>query len=477
MCRRVFFFIAVVLFTSGCAGARSPIPTPFPTSEPTGTIVPSGPVVLSVTELLNAPGLYLDTVVQLTGRLRKAPLVICDSDYYPSPASWGLGEEGLLAAAGGFDDQVRTLLPKDLTMTVEGRWRRWEGMVGCGKQAQRQEVWYLDVNRILSPNPLSLITLTPPSGIEISAVTTEATLPAAGGDDEGEVIEPLLPEATPVLTEPTRLPEDYPGLPGVESSPIIPPFETPTIDTAPYPGQAEATVPPSGTGTPQASEGPGGIVDKGSIDDAISDNLVISSLAAGTTDSWRYQVQQGDEGLYLYAIAPPPADIILSIYKDGQAIINNQNIAPAGSPETLHAPQLRGPGTYEIRIATSGETATAYGLTIYNDPILPVTIGGMIAPGSPRNSVPLPAGATQFWFFTANAGDVVAIRLKPKGEQDAAADLYDPNADYIVSIDNTDEGIEEYREVKLSTSGLHAIRVFEYYGLQPMTYDLEINFR
>jgi len=490
MGRKLFFLIAVISLVTGCTGVRSLSPTPFPTAGPTATMPAGGPIALSVTELLNAPGLYLDATVQLTGRLRKMPLIICDSDYYPSPAGWGLGEEGLMANAGGFDDQVRSLLPGDLTMTVEGRWRRWEGMVGCGKQAQKQEVWYLDVSRILSPNPLTQITLTPSSGVEISAITAEAPAPAPDEMPEPPELQETPADTsipTPGFEGSTEFPEVNPDAPGGYPAPgaTDPTTQTPIADSTPLPGQtitatlpSDTSMPPSiSTGTPGPPAGPGGLVNRGDIDNAITDNFTMSSLAAGATDSWRYEILQPDEKLYFQAIAPLPADLILSIYKDGQVVINNQNTAAAGSPEILNAPQLPGPGVYEIRIAAKGGVATEYGFTIYDDPNYPVTIGGMISPGSPRNGLQLAAGAIQFWFFTAKAGDTMGIRLKPQGEADLAADLYQPGGVYAGAIDNGYEGEEEYKEVTLTETGLHAIRVFEYYAAQSMTFDLEISLR
>lgn len=490
MRRIVFLPILIVLLMAGCGGRGAIAPTPFPTAGPTATAAISGPIQLSITELLAAPGLYLDTVVQLTGRLQKNPLIVCNSNYYASPASWGLIEEGLMVAAGGFDDQVRSLLPGDLTMTVEGRWRRWEGTVGCGKQAQQQEVWYLSVERILSPSPLTQITLTPSSDVGIAAITAEATLPPSEGEFGEVVTETATLEMveTPVELESTEPPEANPGAPppplegSSEITPTIPTAQTPITTPTTIPGTTPiasqtvpATIPPE-TGTPEATRGPGDLVNRGDIYDAIGDNFTISSLEAGAIDSWQVEISEGEK-LFFQAIAPPPADIILSVYKGDQAVINNQNNAPAGAPEVLNAPPLPGPGIYTIRVTANGGVAAEYGLTIYDDPEYPVVIGGIITPGSPKIGVQLPPKTIQFWFFTAKEGDTVAIRLKPIGDVDASSDLYGPGGAYISTIDNNYEGEEEYKEVILTEIGLHAIRVFEYYITDPMKYDLDISFR
>ena len=139
--RRIFLlFLLLLPLLAACNGGAAVGPTPFPSPAPTLMPTGQGPAVLTVTELAAAPGLYRDAVVQLTGLFRKQPLLVCESEAHPSPATWGLGEEGVQALAGGFDEEVRLLLPEGLLMTVEGRWRRWEGLIGCGKQAVRFDV-------------------------------------------------------------------------------------------------------------------------------------------------------------------------------------------------------------------------------------------------------------------------------------------------------------------------------------------------
>jgi hypothetical protein len=167
----VALIIVVYLLTRDRGtGAGSPNPTPFPTPESTVTIASQEPVEVTVSELATNPGLYEGATLRVTGRYRRQPLLVCDADPHPSPATWGLAEEGLTALASGMDQQLRSLLPEDLTMTAEGRWRRWQGLVGCGKSAQAQDFYYLEVGRVLSPSPLTSITLTPGPGQEATEI-------------------------------------------------------------------------------------------------------------------------------------------------------------------------------------------------------------------------------------------------------------------------------------------------------------------
>ncbi|HMT19928.1 MAG TPA: hypothetical protein PKE20_01560, partial [Promineifilum sp.] len=207
---------ALLILLTACGGRNATSPTPFPTTGPQATTLGNAPVPLTVAELMAAPGLYRDAVIQLTGRLRKQPLIVCDSELHPSPGGWGLAEEGVLALAGGFEQQVRSLLPDDLTMSVEGRWRLWEGLVGCGKQAVRQELWYLEVGRILSPSPITQVTLTPGGEVAISAITNTPSSDNLGSTVPEAPPTPN-PQETPLAPEPTEALGGYPG--GIEEMP------------------------------------------------------------------------------------------------------------------------------------------------------------------------------------------------------------------------------------------------------------------
>lgn len=506
--RRIYLLLLLLPLLAACRAGGAVAPTPFPTAGPTVTIAGDGPVMLSVTELMAAPGLYRDVKVQLTGLLRKQPVIICDSELHASPAGWGLAEEGagasLMAAAGGYEEQVRSLLPGDLLMTVEGRWRRWEGLVGCGKQAQQREVWYLAVDRIISPSPLTQVTLTPSgvagSGTEVAGVpltieplpteetaasptpdlefTPEAPSPTEPGDsypiateELGTLPTPTLPIGiTPTLSAETPsvvgTPTPTGTLSGTAGTPTItgtPGTPTPTVTGTP------PTPTPTGTG------GAGGqIVDKGNLWDVLSDGLTSSSLAAGTVDRWEMDIfTEDDEEMYLYVVAPGPVDLVVSVMDGDQPIVNRQNNAGPGSPEFINAPPLPGDGVYQILISAEGGVATEYGITAYTDPEFPIIIPGFLTSASLRSAVQLPEEATHVWFFMASAGDNLTGRVDPVEDLDPGIDLYGPGGEYIESFDEGGNGEEELFETALEATGLHALYLFEY-GAEQMTYDLEI---
>lgn len=510
--RRITLLLWLLPLLVACRSGGAAAPTPFPTAGPTLTVASGQPVVLSVTELMAAPGLYRDVAIQLTGLLRKQPVIICDSELHASPASWGLTEEGagasLLAAAGGFEQQVRSLLPGDLLMTVEGRWRRWEGLVGCGKAAQQREVWYLAVDRILSPSPLTQVTLTPQlgggedGGTEVAGVpltieplpteetsafpttdlefTPEGPPPTepAGGypiptEELGLIPTPTLPAGLPPTLETDTTPSagGTPTPTGSPSGPAGTPTGTITPGTPGTPTPTVTGTPP--TPTPTATGGAGGqIVDKGNIWDALGEYMTTSNLAAGTVDRWEIDISE-DENMYVYVIAPNPVDLVVSVMNGDQVIVNRQNTAGPGLPEFIDAPTLPGEGSYQLLVSAEGGLAAEYAITAYTDPEFPLIFVGVITSGSPRSAVQLPVDATHFWFFVASAGDDLTVRMDPVENLDVAGDLYGPGGENIATIDEGSEGEEEFFETTLETTGLHAISVFEY-SSEPMTYDIEI---
>lgn len=492
MRRIIAFLIALTLIslTVACSNRVAVGPTPFPTPGPTLTPASGGPIVLTVTELMSAPGLYKDVVVQVTGLLRKQPLLICETDAKPSPAGWGLAEEGLLAPAGGFDQQVRSLLPDNLTMTVEGRWRQWTGLVGCGKGAAQQEVWYLETGRILSPSPLTQVTLTPSSGVEIVAITSTPDAGLAPTETielfptpalEETPIEPVSTAGSALLASPT--PDPFAPLPTETLSAFETPLVTPDASATIAAGltgtpgagltgtPSPTTTVPGTPPTPTATSGsPGQVVSKGSFYDESFGDYVVTSLAGGTTDSWLIDVFEG-ETVSIYAISPSPADVILSLLKDGQPIVNRQNTAAPGSPEVINNPSLQGEGEYEIQVLTVNGVSTDYALVLSVDPETPVSVPGMLLSGSPRSAVQLPAFGYHYWFFVAEAGDQLTITLTPLGQEDPAIYVFDPLGEELTYADDGFEGDEEIIEATVTTSGLHAVNIEEVYS-DPLQYDI-----
>ena len=272
MQRLRMFWIVLVLGLVACETAVIGTPTPFPTEVALVplTVTSEQPVALEIADLIATPEASQNSLIRLTGQYHRRPKLVCENDPHPGPATWELGAGEDVALAGGFDNELRRLLPDGLTMTVEGHWLLWHGPVGCGKRAEVKDIWYLQVNRIVDPSPITQVTLTPfIAGIEIAVVgTPDPDNPVT----PGIINTPTQPVTTTVATptEPSNeeIPEGQATEPPNEEPPVATPEgqatelpnEEPTKppDEAPTPSNEEPTKPPDGqpTATPTVGELP-----------------------------------------------------------------------------------------------------------------------------------------------------------------------------------------------------------------------------
>jgi hypothetical protein len=358
-----------------------------------------------------------------------------------------------------------------------------------------REVWYLDVARVLSPSPLVQVTLTP-------------GLAVGGGDDPATAVAEVTPtlEGNALPTEdpslfPTPLPEEEFPTPDFGTSPPeefptepLPATEevepiggaTPTVTTAgtitpSTPGATgtptitgtPATATPTVTGTPPTATptttgGTGQVTAKGDLRE-LEGEFATTTLAAGATDSWAMEIFE-DETYTIYVQAPAPADITVTLLKDDQVIVDRQNTAAPGAPETVTAPGGAVDGLYEVRVATANGAATDYAIVLIPDPDTLYSVAGMIAPDLPRNSVPLPAEASHFWFFTATVGDDVTIVAEPNGG-DLNIELYGTDGNLIEEFDDGFPNEPDTAVWAVETTGLHAVVIYEW-DAEAITYDL-----
>ncbi|MDX1416775.1 MAG: hypothetical protein R3293_21415 [Candidatus Promineifilaceae bacterium] len=110
------------------------------------------PVTVSFTELNDDPVAYLNQVIVVSGSYLPVEHTNC-LRYSGPDIRWSLTAENLQLDAIGYERIVR-LLPVGSMMTVQGVWRFYQGPLGCGKGPPVGTAWYMDVKKILQPNPL-----------------------------------------------------------------------------------------------------------------------------------------------------------------------------------------------------------------------------------------------------------------------------------------------------------------------------------
>jgi hypothetical protein len=493
MRRLLVLFLIVLMSSVACVSRQAAIPTPFP--SPAGTPTPTShePVVVTLTELAAAPGLYKDFPLQLTGRFRKQPTLICENETFTPPSTWALVEEGVLIPASGFDQQLRALLPDGLLMTAEGSWRQWQGVVGCGKSAQLQEIWFFDVTRILSPSPITQVTLTPSTegpGIGIAeipeegpgAVTGEAPGTPSSENEFFATPEEVTPDSSasrfPEATQ-TFAPYPSPGQDDLDEIPVTVTAEG--IIPSPTPEQittVAGTLTPGVTGTPGTTtpSPPSGVtgptVEQGDLFE-LDEEFASVSISAGVTHSWRAELFP-DEAFTIYVLAPSQVDLALSALKDGQVVVNPQNFAPAGSPEIMTLPASPDGGIYQVLVNVVGGGAAEYViLGSLQDDYPARTIKGLISAGTPQSNISLATEEVHFWFFYGENGRNITIQLTPDSQTDPLLDFFGPGAEYIDTVDEGFEGDTETLTMQITSTGLFAIRVSEI-NFSPMLYTLSV---
>lgn len=199
-------------------------------------------------ELNDDPAAFQNQRLQVSGSYTRMPAPEC-LDHSGPAIRWSLVADDLQLNAVGFENLLR-LVEEGIEMTVVGTWRVYRGPVGCGKEPPGGVVWYLEVDRILEPNPLQG-TVDP--ALTVVVGTLEFPAPGSGGDTLGEVeISPTL-EGGDIVSPTVTLDPNQP-LPGT-----LPPFDTPPttgMPTAALPVTPLATPGLPGTPDPLATPGP-----------------------------------------------------------------------------------------------------------------------------------------------------------------------------------------------------------------------------
>jgi len=222
-------------------------------------IINGQPQLVTFAELSENAGEYQDKRIQVTGFY--LPLQSPDCTPFNGPLiHWALVSEGLQLNAKGFELPLEIITP-GTTLTVEGIWRQYNGPVGCGKEPELGTVWYLQVERIIQPNPLVASTVDPQLTLLQDVVTPVFPTPSSSR-------EPSLPVNTvapPERTTPTATMTLQPTNTAVPPSPGFTATATATSTQTSTPGFIGTNTPEStpGTGTPTATATPTGTITPG----------------------------------------------------------------------------------------------------------------------------------------------------------------------------------------------------------------------
>lgn len=515
--------LVFLLATIGCGGEENMEPTPFAEATATATITINKPLALPITDLAASPAFFEGTMLQLTGQFQRLPKLICANESFSSPATWGLVADGLLAQAGGFDAPLRSLIPDNLTMTVEGRWQRWQGPVGCGKRAVQQDLWYLEVTEIISPSPLTQVTLTPDGNteaeqvaqVELGQTTPTAvspdnsvpTLPPPNDeDDDGDfnsdppppedddddeppafddddatptatAVSPLIPSLTP---SPTSIGSSGDG---INNTPTPTPSATATAIRTRAPGQPTNTPVPivTNTSTPTATPTDGNGTGGGTVisqDTIFDEDLLLRELGAGETHEWIYDVFNIDTTFAItISVVSLDADIAISLLDPNNEVLVESDGLGAGSVESIDDYLVRSEGEFKIHVESRDNVTADYAIIVTSEDSDSHVFVGTLEDGV-QASVALVADAFHYWFFKGNNGDSLNVTLAPSSsESDLGMDLFFINSsetDRKQTADDYGVGVSEELDTFLDTTGMYYLRIEEF--LTSATESYTINF-
>ena len=489
-------------------------------------VVAQNPVVdipttsINIDELVQSPEIYAGRRIQVLGQFTRNPLIICTGHAHASPARWNLSNQNNTVRAGGVQPQLRELAPQGLTVTVVGRWLHWRGYSGCEKTRTPTEHWYLAIERVLSPNPITQATLTPGaavfdipvtpviSGTQVADTDTQGQQPgseptAAANTPAPAPTNTSIPSvatqtpaaaatqtpvatissqtATPTLTPSTTPSPDATGLTlsptpanGNAGTPTLTPSVTVTGSTGTQTPAATATELGTGqnTATPTATtEGESGFTDMGELE---SQNLAVETLIAGEIHQWDYLVESSDI-LTVNVASPIDVDIVVSIVGPSGNVLATQNSASLGQPERLVGVPLPTAGTYMVLISEATGRAGAYGMILEGQDAYTYIFQGTLGYGD-SDTTDMGDHVDHFWHFMGNAGDVITIQASPNDGSDLFIELYDHEA-FQIDEAYTNDGFSGDPEVltdfTLPTTGFYAIRIGEY-GFLPCNYTISL---
>lgn len=205
-----------------------------------------------------------------------------------------------------------------------------------------------------------------------------------------------------------------------------------------------------------------------------TEDLVISSLAAGTADHWTMDLAAGD--MVTITVAPGnSADIVLSVLDSSDLIlVDQQNLSPAGEVETISNLKITNPGIYSLLIETVQGKQTDYALMIMDQDSYSFVFRGTLFANDSRSDT-LPAYVDHFWFFNAQSGETVSFTITPDSIGDAYVELYDPAGLRVMTIDDTGQGeAESLQNYAITIGGLYSIRVAEF-EFEAMDYQIDFS--
>ncbi|MFZ0543863.1 MAG: pre-peptidase C-terminal domain-containing protein [Candidatus Promineifilaceae bacterium] len=491
---RIAFLIgSLLLVTLIACRADGPQETPVPTIQAPSLL----PQTVPITTLLRNPTSFEGQTIRVTGQYRSIPLLVCQETTHRSPATWTLVFGDVETYVAGFDEALRPLAASGLSLTIEGRWQKWKGPVGCGRRAPVQEIWYLAVSRIISPNPLVKSDSEDGGIVLVPSPTSIADLPTTPAGEETPSGPPTVgPTAslpagntTPIATlAPSPTFQSIPSpAPGATNTPLATSTPQPTTGASNTPTiSATTTITPGGTavtGTPSptpsasattAGSTPSATAEPSDQGDLSFDTVEKQTLTANSTHSWFF-TPPADETITITAGSSLELNLSLELIAPDGTVVGKAADAGAGQPETITYTAPNPTGEYEVVVSGDNGTSGDYLLMLFDSESLPVVeIQDTLVYGS-GGSGSTEEGVDHFWNFEGEAGDVITIEVSP-GSSTGDLVLYLVDVDGILGDLISDTGVggsESITAYTLPETGFYSIGIGEF-DFAPIDYTMTL---
>lgn len=207
------------------------------TAVPSNATLNPQALLVDFDALNDNPSDYVNQRVRVSGSYLRLEPVDC-AQFSGPRIQWGLVAEGLQLNATGFEAIVLPIVPPGTAMTVDGIWRRYPGLAGCGKEPERG-LWYLEVEQIVQPNPLMAGPMTPAAVLSITPPPFPTVTPTGTASQT-----PVGPSPTVAITI-------------VSTVVVSTPVGTPTVTGTAVSGTPTMTATGAGTATTTPTPGPG----------------------------------------------------------------------------------------------------------------------------------------------------------------------------------------------------------------------------
>ena len=185
-----------------------------------------------------------------------------------------------------------------------------------------------------------------------------------------------------------------------------------------------------------------------------------ATLEPAVNDLWTFTVDAGRYVSLFLSASEPQLDPALTLFGPDRQTIAHVDNGFAGVTEAITDLLLTQPGVYIVEVSDFYGAPGGYSLSLSQSGRPQYSGGGPLGFGQALQGV-LPPGGQQQWVFQATAGQRVSIVIEPEATNfDAVLDLYGPDGQRLVALDEGFSGDPEVLSAfQLAATGEYAVLV------------------